>query len=232
MFPRTTVGGVSMPRMLIGTNWLLGWSHTSDAADRQIREKFSTKEAFLPVLETYLDEGIDAIMGPVSTQPLCLEAIRYAEDRLGKKLIIIDTPGMNVDDSAEARAEAKAVIKHSAEIGSTFCLIHHTSVEQLLGRGKNHHVLEGVQSTGPRPMRRRNRRINDLLARPVIELPVCDTGDFGRDGPPVASRGILVVGETEQFALNGVLVQIISIFKTYMQVQSAGLIHDRRLPCR
>ena len=136
MFPRTTVGGVSMPRMLIGTNWLLGWSHTSDAADRQIREKFSTKEAFLPVLETYLDEGIDAIMGPVSTQPLCLEAIRYAEDKLGKKLIIIDTPGMNVDDSAEARAEAKAVIKHSAEIGSTFCLIHHTSVEQLVNKNK------------------------------------------------------------------------------------------------
>ncbi len=24
-FPRTTVGGVSMPRLLIGTNWLLGW---------------------------------------------------------------------------------------------------------------------------------------------------------------------------------------------------------------
>ena len=121
-----------MPRMLIGTNWLLGWSHTSDAADRQIKERFSTKEAFLPVLEVYLENGIDAIMGPVSTQPLCQEAIEYAEDKLGKKLIIIDTPAMNVDDSAAARAEAEAVVKHSAEIGSTFCLIHHTSVEQLV----------------------------------------------------------------------------------------------------
>ena len=40
-FPRTTVGGVSMPRLLIGTNWLLGWSHTGAAADQGIREKFS-----------------------------------------------------------------------------------------------------------------------------------------------------------------------------------------------
>ena len=28
-FPRTTVGGVSLSRMLMGSNWLLGYSHTS-----------------------------------------------------------------------------------------------------------------------------------------------------------------------------------------------------------
>ena len=32
-FPRTQVEGVSLSRMLIGTNWLLGWSHTSPSAD-------------------------------------------------------------------------------------------------------------------------------------------------------------------------------------------------------
>ena len=31
-FPRTTVGGVSLSRMLIGTNWMLGYSHTSASA--------------------------------------------------------------------------------------------------------------------------------------------------------------------------------------------------------
>ena len=38
-FPRTTVGGVSLSRMLIGTNWLLGWSHTSASADAQIKRR-------------------------------------------------------------------------------------------------------------------------------------------------------------------------------------------------
>jgi len=33
LFPRTTVGGVSLPRMIIGTNWFLGWSHTTAAKD-------------------------------------------------------------------------------------------------------------------------------------------------------------------------------------------------------
>ena len=37
-FPRTTVGGISLPRMIIGTNWMLGWSHTGAAADAAIQE--------------------------------------------------------------------------------------------------------------------------------------------------------------------------------------------------
>jgi len=36
IFPHTTVGGVSLPRLLVGTNWLLGWSHTSLAKDNFI----------------------------------------------------------------------------------------------------------------------------------------------------------------------------------------------------
>ena len=133
-FPRTEVAGVSLPRMLIGTNWLLGWSHTGAAADRSIREKYQKPEDFYPVFEAYLDHGIDAVMAPVSTNPLCLDAIKYAEQKSGRKLIIIDTPAINVDDSPAARAEAAAQIKHSREIGSTFCLIHHVSGEQLVNK--------------------------------------------------------------------------------------------------
>jgi len=135
-FPRTEVGGVSLPRILIGTNWLLGWSHTGAAADQGIKERFQKPEDFYPVFRAYLDYGINAVMGPISSTPIALEAIKYAEDKYGEKIIIIDTPGMNVDDSESARAEAKAVIKHSAEIGSTFCLIHHGSMEQLVNKNK------------------------------------------------------------------------------------------------
>ena len=136
LFPRTTVGGVDLPRMLMGTNWLLGWSHTSAAADRAIKEKYARPEDFYPVFEAYLQYGIDAIMAPASTNPIMVDAIRYAEDRSGKKITIIDTPAMNVDNSPEARAEAREVIRHSREIGAAFCLIHHTSVEQLVNKNK------------------------------------------------------------------------------------------------
>ncbi|MCL2518596.1 MAG: hypothetical protein FWF15_08545 [Oscillospiraceae bacterium] len=135
-FPRTTVGGVSLPRILIGTNWLLGYSHRSSAQDRLIMGKFHNSEAFLPIFETYLEYGIDAIMGPVSTNNTCLDAVKYAEDKLGKKIIIIDTPVMNVDDTAEGRKSAEATIKRSADVGSTFCMIHHSSMEQLVNKNK------------------------------------------------------------------------------------------------
>ena len=41
MFPRTEVAGVSLPRMLMGTNWLLGYTHTGPAADAMILSRHS-----------------------------------------------------------------------------------------------------------------------------------------------------------------------------------------------
>lgn len=135
-FPRTEVAGVSMPRILIGTNWLLGYSHTSAAADKMINGKFDSPDKFVPIIRKYLEYGIDAIMGPISTTPKCLDAVKYVEDALERKLIMIDTPTMNVDDTAEGRREAEAAIKRSADIGSTFCLIHHSSMEELVNKNK------------------------------------------------------------------------------------------------
>ena len=37
-FPRTMVGGVSLPRLICGTNWMLGFSHTTKAKDELIKE--------------------------------------------------------------------------------------------------------------------------------------------------------------------------------------------------
>ena len=64
-FPRTTVGGVSLPRLLVGTNWFLGWSHTSLAKDNFIKE-YQTRERIVSMLKVFLEYGIDAVMGPLS----------------------------------------------------------------------------------------------------------------------------------------------------------------------
>lgn len=136
LFPRTTVGGVSMPRMIMGINWLLGWSHTGAAADAGIKEKYRKPEDFLPVFKAYLDRGVDAIMGPLSRNELGLSAVKYAEQKLGKKIIIIDTPSLNVDDTPEARREAEAAIKRSKESGATFSLVFHASAEALVNKNK------------------------------------------------------------------------------------------------
>lgn len=135
-FPRTTVGGVSLSRMVIGTNWILGWSHTGAAADKLIRRRNATAQDIAPLLTTFLDAGVDTIMGIFRGQPQLLEAIRLAEQQTGRRMIIIDTPGLNMEDSAAGRQEAAATIAESRRNGATFCFPHHSSTEQLVNKHK------------------------------------------------------------------------------------------------
>lgn len=134
LFPRTTVGGVSVSRMIIGTNWILGWSHTGAAADGMIRKRHHSPEPIAALLEVFLRAGVDTLMGPLIGQANLLAAVRIAEERTGRKVILIDTPPINVNDSAEARAEAARTIAASKATGATFCLPHHSSVEQLVNK--------------------------------------------------------------------------------------------------
>jgi hypothetical protein len=133
-FPRTTVGGVSLSRMIIGTNWILGYSHTSSAADALIRARHADREAVADLLSVFLRAGVDSVMAPFGGNRALLEGMRLAEDRAGRPLIRIDTPVLNVDDNAAARREAEAVIRQAAENGAAFCFPHHTSGEQLVNK--------------------------------------------------------------------------------------------------
>ena len=137
LFPRTTVGGVSVSRMIIGTNWMAGWSHTGAAADAMIHARNDDPKNLIPMLETFVNNGIDTIMAPMGKAPHVLTAIRETEQKTGKKMIIVDTPSINVEDSAAGRREAEATIRACRENGSTFCLLHHVSVEQLINKEKH-----------------------------------------------------------------------------------------------
>ncbi|MDK2990818.1 MAG: hypothetical protein PWP48_51 [Clostridiales bacterium] len=136
VFPCTEVGGVQLPRMIIGTNWILGYSHTTSAADMLIKHRNATAEAIADMLEVFLRSGVYAIMAPFGGNQHLIDAVKLAEDRTGRGMIIIDTPIINVDDNVVARKEAEKVIADSRKLGATFCLPHHTSVEQLVNKNK------------------------------------------------------------------------------------------------
>jgi len=133
-FPRTMVGGVSCSRMIIGTNWMLGWSHTSAAADKLIRKTCATKEDMFSLLDVYMSYGVDTIMAPFDGQPVLMEAIKAVEEKYQHKMILVDTPRINVSNTKEAYAESAAIIKRSKELGATFCYPHHSSVEELVNK--------------------------------------------------------------------------------------------------
>ena len=82
-FPRTIVGGVSVPRLICGTNWLLGYSHTSRAKDRLITELFDTPKKVADVIEVFARAGCNAVMS--SPAEFIATAIREAEQRTGER---------------------------------------------------------------------------------------------------------------------------------------------------
>lgn len=137
LFPRTQVENISLPRMLIGSNWMLGYSHRTTSADSMIRERYSTKEAVSEVICAYLAYGIDAMMAPFvgdDLQPnaVVMDGIHMAEDKMGRKLILIDTPIVDVSDTPQAHDFTAQKIETVRKNGADICLLHHSSVEQLV----------------------------------------------------------------------------------------------------
>ena len=69
-FPRTMVGGLSVSRMIIGTNWFLGYSHTSAAKDDYIKTHIMERTKIADILEVYLNSGVDTVMGLIQRPQL------------------------------------------------------------------------------------------------------------------------------------------------------------------
>lgn len=136
-FPRTLVGGVSLPRLIIGSNWFLGYSHTSRAQDKFIVE-YQSRDRIAEVMSVFLRHGIDAVMGPVSQ--LLVDAAHDAEQRVGRKMILILTPAFNLlprTDSKERTlwdSEPEDTFDLCARMGATFCMPHQCVTDALVDK--------------------------------------------------------------------------------------------------
>jgi len=130
-FPRTTVGGRSLSRLIVGTNWFLGYSHTSLAKDKFIKA-FQTRENIADILTVFLKAGVDAIMGmPV---PMVREAIDMAQDRTGREMTLILTPAFNLTDDGPPETAPERMFDECKKLGATFCMPHQCVTDALVDR--------------------------------------------------------------------------------------------------
>ena len=130
-FPRTTVGGISLPRLIVGTNWFLGYSHTSLAKDKFIKD-FQTRPRIVAMLETFMEYGIDAVMGPVA--PQLEEAITETEQKTGRSITRIYTPAFDLEADGAPEDRAEAVLDRCAAAHATFCFPHQMVTDALIDR--------------------------------------------------------------------------------------------------
>ena len=135
-FPRTTVGGVSLPRMIIGTNWFLGFSHSTAAKDAYIKAVMDRKKV-ADVLEVFVRAGVDAVMGLIQ-RPVLAEAVQETQQRTGRKLTVISTPLIPTSPETPARgfdpAEVAKVLDEEARLGAAFCFPHQGTTDNLVDR--------------------------------------------------------------------------------------------------
>jgi hypothetical protein len=135
-FPRTKIENISVSRLLIGTNWMLGWSHTSKAKDNFIKGHQS-RERIAEILKVFLNAGVDTLMGVRPDSPHLDDAIKDAQQATGRKCITIATPVLPVPAAGhtpQTLDEAARILDAQKKLGATFCLPHQATTDALLNR--------------------------------------------------------------------------------------------------
>lgn len=130
-FPRTLVGGVSLPRLIVGTNWFLGYSHTSRAKDLFIKQ-LQTRDEIAAILVAFLERDVDAVMAPPNE--LLEYAVQSAEQRTGKPMTRILTPIFNISPGGNPENEPENMFDQCKKLGATFCMPHQCVTDALLDR--------------------------------------------------------------------------------------------------
>jgi len=132
-FPRTLIEDVSVPRLLVGTNWFLGYSHKSKATDDLICERM-TRARIADVLEVFFRAGVDAVYGARPDAPHLEQAISDAEQRTGRKCIKMGTPHFDLSGTQEAMDHNARELDTFAGIGCSVCLPHQCITDTLADR--------------------------------------------------------------------------------------------------
>lgn len=130
-FPRTYVGGVSLSRLIVGSNWFLGYSHYSHAKDLLIKS-IQTRQKIADILEVFLKAGVDTVMGHYV--PILIDAIDEAQQRTGQKIKLVLTPFFNILPGGSPENEPEKVIAQCKLAGATICMPHQVVTDMLIDR--------------------------------------------------------------------------------------------------
>ena len=136
-FPRTNIGGVSVSRLIVGTNWFMGWSHCTKAKDNYIKEHIKQRKVVADILEVFFRRGVNCVLGSITCDPLA-DAIKEAEDRTGVKGISLSTPHFKLGPDTPAKGldpdDLKRALDAEAAGGCKICLPHQCTTDALLDR--------------------------------------------------------------------------------------------------
>jgi hypothetical protein len=136
-FPRAMVGSVSTSRMIIGTNWFLGYTHCTAAKSTSVERIVTNVNAIADIIEVFFKAGVDTIMCP-HTRTCMFDAIREAEQRSGVKAVIISTPSFTTNKRTPFDGfdlgEAERILDGEAAKGVSICMPHTSTTDVMVDK--------------------------------------------------------------------------------------------------
>ena len=114
-FPSTHIEDLELSRLIIGSNWFLGYSHYSKAKDLWIKS-YMTPARIAEVMVVFARNGVNAVMS--MQNPTMREAIHVVKQETGVEVHWICTP------SGETLEDLLSGIEESAEMGAKICMPH------------------------------------------------------------------------------------------------------------
>ncbi|MBI2298041.1 MAG: hypothetical protein HYU66_03660 [Armatimonadetes bacterium] len=146
-FPTSTVGGIEISRLIIGSNTFHGFSHFSKARSDWLRRYF-TPERIIEVMSYCARQGLNATVAGVRAD--YAEVLKAVEAETGVHINYFGTPG------GRDLEELKDGICQAAEIGCEFCMPHTcwTDARVLPSRGiieDAEEALGFIREKGMRP---------------------------------------------------------------------------------
>jgi len=165
MFPHTNIESLSVSRLMIGTNWLLGYSHTSKAQDRFIRETVDAARV-ADILEVALKAGVDTLYG-MRPEGKLVEGIAEAQQRTGRKVITVAIPTLPTGGDAGSLGEAERILDQYAALGVSVCMPHQATTDAFVSRRTR--SLAGIE---PLLALIRSRGMTPGLSTHMPETPV------------------------------------------------------------
>lgn len=136
-FPRTTIGDISVSRMIIGTNWFLGYTHCTHAKSKSTERIVTNTKSIADIIEVFLNNGVDTIMCPHTTTCM-FDAIQEAEQRTGRPMTIISTPSFTTTPRTPFDgfdlSEAARILDDMAGKRVSICMPHTSTTDVMVDK--------------------------------------------------------------------------------------------------
>ena len=123
----TTIGGIEVSRLVLGSNPFFGFSHKSAAQDTWLKRYF-TDERIYEIMLVAAELGINLFVS--SPQPRFAQLRRRLQEETGFHMYWACTPGGGSGD------DLAAGIAYTAELGAEICLPHTSWIEAQLRVGE------------------------------------------------------------------------------------------------